>query len=46
MIVVAIIAVLAIVVVPSFMKESKRSKAKSEVILSDGDEGLETGARK
>ena len=31
MIVVAIIAVLAIVVVPSFMKESKRSKAKSEV---------------
>jgi hypothetical protein len=31
MIVVAIIAVLAIVVVPSFMKESKRSKSKSEV---------------
>jgi type IV pilus assembly protein PilE len=31
MIVVAIIAVLAIVVVPSFMKESKRGKSKSEV---------------
>ena len=31
MIVVAIIAVLAVIVVPSFMKESKRSKSKSEV---------------
>jgi prepilin-type N-terminal cleavage/methylation domain-containing protein len=31
MIVVAIIAVLAIVVIPSFMKESKRGKSKSEV---------------
>jgi len=31
MIVVAIIAVLAIVVVPSFIKESKRGKSKSEV---------------
>lgn len=31
MIVVAIIAVLAIVVIPTFVKESKRGKAKSEV---------------
>jgi prepilin-type N-terminal cleavage/methylation domain-containing protein len=31
MIVVAVIAVLAIVVIPSFMKESARGKAKSEV---------------
>src|SRR5215218_8490498 len=31
MIVVAIIAVLAIVVVPSFIKESKRAKSRSEV---------------
>jgi prepilin-type N-terminal cleavage/methylation domain-containing protein len=31
MIVVAIIAVLAIVVIPSFLKESKRAKSKSEV---------------
>ena len=31
MIVVAIIAVLAIVVIPSFLKESKRASAKSEV---------------
>jgi prepilin-type N-terminal cleavage/methylation domain-containing protein len=31
MIVVAIIAVLAIVVIPSFIKESKRTKSQSEV---------------